>query len=570
VIADQPATEERSPRLVSTPTPILDASPVGHEIPRDPARSTTITTNGGSVNNTIIERILNETEMFQPMLHAIAPIYRVKIKGTPVLALLDTGACQNFLNRDLATRLRLSSKKLPHTYTVMVADGAQLDVNSEVTSNITIGNFTTTAKFHLLDTKYAMLLGMPFLEAHAPEINWRDGNMRIRDRGDVYHIATALCPTKQVSAAPTNSLNELKPVLREIHVDDELRETDIAEFLMAIVDDEVDHDFVTPPAATQQQTPETSTGERPTSVREWPPSGLPREIGNVLREYQDVFPEHLPAKLPPSRAIDHRIDVDETQPPPVAKPYRMSPLEERELQRQLREYLEMGQIEPCSSPYSSAVLFAKKKDGSLRLCVDYRALNKITRKDKYPLPRIDEQLDAMRDSSFFTKLDLISGYHQLRVYKDHVYRTAFTTKFGTYQFKVLPFGLTNAPATFQRLMNELMTDYLRENFVKVYLDDIVIHSRDLNAHADHLRRVLQTFRDQHLYCKANKCLFAKDVIPFCGYLVSASGIRPMPDKLDVLKTWPVPHDVTTLRRFLGFSGFYRRFVKDYAKIVTPL
>jgi len=331
--------------------------------------------------------------------------------------------------------------------------------------------------------------------------------------------------------------------------------TETQYYLAVLETGEMDDDFVHGSEASQEG--------------QWPPRGVPPEIASVLREYADVFPAKLPAGLPPERDVDHRIEIDETVPPPVAKGYRMSPKEEQELQRQLRELLDLGHIERANSPFASAVLFAKKKDGTMRLCVDYRALNQITRKDKYPLPRIDEQIDNMRESTVFSKLDLISGYHQLRVAREHVQRTAFVTRFGTYQFRVMPFGLTNAPATFQRLMNFLFANHL-STFIKIYLDDIVLHSRTLEEHAQHLRAALSILRANKLYCKPPKCIFARSEIPFCGFLVGREGIRPMPEKIEVLRTWPRPRDVQSIRRYLGFVGFYQKFVRNYAKIALPM
>jgi hypothetical protein len=247
----------------------------------------------------------------------------------------------------------------------------------------------------------------------------------------------------------------------------------------------------------------------------------------------------------------------------------MSPLEEEELKRQMQKYLEAGWIEKAQSPFGAGVLFAKKKDGSFRLCIDYRSLNKLTIKDKYPLPRIEECLDEMQGSERFTKLDLASGYHQVRMHPADIQKTAFQTKYGSFQFRVLPFGLCNAPATFQRLMNTVLSPYLNR-CAKAYLDDVVIHSRNAEEHVEDLRRILQLLRENQLFCQLKKCEFDKPEIEFCGFRISKEGIRPQTEKVKLIKAWPTPKNQTDIRAFLGFCGFYRRFIKNFAKIASPI
>ena len=214
------------------------------------------------------------------------------------------------------------------------------------------------------------------------------------------------------------------------------------------------------------------------------------------------------------------------------------------------------------------MLFARKKNGTLRLCIDYRALNKLTLKDKYPLQRIDELLDNMVGANWFSKIDLQQGYHQIRVKKEHVPRTAFQTRYGSFQFRVLPFGLCNAPATFQRTMNNLLTP-CRE-FAEVYIDDIIIHSRTLKEHAEHVRAVLSLLRKENLYAKMKKCAFGLREVEFCGFVVTADGIKSHPDKLKSIREWPEPQNVQETRAFFGLAGFYLRFVKHFAIIAHPI
>ncbi|XP_058216665.1 uncharacterized protein LOC131327526 [Rhododendron vialii] len=226
--------------------------------------------------------------------------------------------------------------------------------------------------------------------------------------------------------------------------------------------------------------------------------GLP----HVVREYEDVFPEELPG-LPPPRELDFTIELQPGTAPISMAPYRMAPAELRELKTQLQELLKKGFIRPSTSPWGAPTLFVKKKEGTLRLCIDYRQLNKITIKNRYPLPRIDDLFDQLRGSTCFSKIDLRSGYHQLRIRDCDILKTAFRTRYGHYEFIVMPFGLTNAPAVFMCLMNQIFTPYL-DKFVVVFIDDILVYSPTEKEHEDHLRIILQVLRDNHLYAKASK------------------------------------------------------------------
>ena len=187
--------------------------------------------------------------------------------------------------------------------------------------------------------------------------------------------------------------------------------------------------------------------------------------------------------------------------------YRQTPDELQETKRQIEEYLAAGHVRPSTSPFGAPVLLVKKKDGSMRMCIDYRGLNKITEKNNFPLPRIDDLHDRLTNAKYFTKLDLFAGYHQIPIKLGDEHKTAFTSRYGTYEFIVMPFGLTNAPATFQTAMNALFYDWL-DDFIIVYLDDILIYSDSLEQHHDHVHRVLQRLCDNKWYCKLKKCDFA--------------------------------------------------------------
>ncbi|KAL4388726.1 hypothetical protein GQ457_09G011400 [Hibiscus cannabinus] len=289
----------------------------------------------------------------------------------------------------------------------------------------------------------------------------------------------------------------------------------------------------------------------------------------VVRDFPDVFPEELPGVPPKRNEVEFGIDVYPGTAPVSMAPYRMAPKELKELKVQLQELLDRGFIRPSVSPWGAPVLFVKKKDGTLRLCIDYRKLNKLTVKNKYPLPRIDDLFDQFRGASVFSKIDLRSGYYQLKVKDSDVFKTAFRTRYGHYEFLMMPFGLTNAPATFMDIMNRVFQPYL-DQFVVVFIDEILVYSKSEDEHEEHLRIVLQTLRENQLYAKFSKCEFWLNEVVFLGHIVSAEGIRVDPKKIEAIMDWKQPKNVSEVRSFLGLAGYYRRFVEGFSIIAAPL
>ncbi|XP_021616670.1 uncharacterized protein LOC110617986 [Manihot esculenta] len=303
---------------------------------------------------------------------------------------------------------------------------------------------------------------------------------------------------------------------------------------------------------------------------EQPPAlELPTAIKQVLDEFSDVMPQELPKRLPPKREVDHHIKLEPGAKPLAGVPYCMASPELEELRRQLRELLDAGYIQPSKAPYGAPVVFQKKKDGSLRMCIDYRALNKVTVKNKYPIPLIADLFDQLGEARWFSKLDLRSEYYQVRIAEGDEPKTACVTRYGSYELRVMPFGLTNAPATFCTLMNKVFQSFL-DRFVVVYLDDIVVYSRTLEEHARHLKQVFKVLRDNELYVKKEKRSFAQQEIPFLGHIVGHGKIRMDESKIRAILDWEPPKKVPELRSFLGLVNYYRRFIKGYSTIAAPL
>ncbi|GJU98976.1 putative reverse transcriptase domain-containing protein [Tanacetum coccineum] len=249
--------------------------------------------------------------------------------------------------------------------------------------------------------------------------------------------------------------------------------------------------------------------------------------------------------------------------------YRLVPSEMKELAKQLQELSDKGFIRPSSSPWGASVLFVKKKDGSFRMCIDYRELNKLTIKNRYPLPRIDDLFDQLQGSSVYSKIDLRSGYHQLLVREKDIPITVFRTRYGHYEFQVMLFGLTNAPAVFIDLMNRVCRTFLNK-FVIVFINDILIYSKNKEEHKEHLRIILELLQKEKLYAKFSKCEFWLDSVKFLDYVINSQGVRVDPAKVEAIKSWSALKSPTEVRQFLGLAGYYRRFIEGFSLIAKPL
>ncbi|XP_048429391.1 uncharacterized protein LOC125472242 [Pyrus x bretschneideri] len=453
------------------------------------------------------------------------------IKNCPVIVLLDSGSSHNFISLSVAKKLGWSVDA-NKSFEVMIANGGTISSKgccSQV--KLQIQQYEYTSDFYVLQLGGCdVVLGAQWLRTLGP-ILWDFDKLKMEfSLGQKHYCISSYPPPSPmtVSACQVERLLSQGPFgMILFFVEPETQ--------VAVVGTLSDH----------QQT----------------------ELDALLSQFAAVF--QTPTTLPPSRSHDHRIPLLEGSKPTSARPYRYGPFQKSEIEKCVQDLLDSGFIRASNSPFSSPVLLVKKKDNSWRMCMDYRALNLLTIKDKYPIPLIDELLDELFGAQFFSKLDLRAGYHQIRVHPSDIEKTAFRTHDGHYEFLVMPFGLTNAPATFQSLMNEIFRPYLRK-FVLVFFDDILVYSPSWAAHLHHLSLVLRILQTHQLFVKKTKCDFGKSQIEYLGHVVSREGVAADPAKLQSIQDWPVPKSVKALRGFLGLTGYYRKFIPNYGKICGPL
>jgi hypothetical protein len=476
------------------------------------------------------------------------------INGHEAVMLVDSGSSGNFISETYAERNKLPVQILSTgAKDVKLADGSRVKTNRQIQNvNVSVESHTEKMDFSILPLgNYDAILGMPWLSTHNPHIDFRQGTVELR--GTSRHILKSVRPDRSHSHRQMNAVENMSNSAKGVNDKSQKKKK-----------------VRTKQFRRKSKVPRvqlTTIGLECQNVNN--PNETESTTAKIMKEFADVFPESLPKTLPPSRDVDHRIELIPDQQPPTRAPYRMSSKELKELKLQLDELLEHKFIQPSQSPYGAPVLFVSKKDGSSRMCVDYRALNKITIKNKYPLPRVEELLDQLREAQVFSKIDLRSGYHQIRIHKDDIQKTAFRTRYGHFEWSVLPFGLTNAPATFMHLMQKLFHPLL-DTCVIVFLDDILVYSKNENEHEQHLKTVLEILRANRLFAKKSKCDFFKDSVSFLGHTVSKQGIYMEQDKMKAIEDWPACKSVTEVRSFLGLAGYYRKFIANFSRISASL
>ncbi len=436
----------------------------------------------------------------------------------PVSVLLDSGSAGNFIAGSLCRQLRLPTSATETVYQVQSITGKPLSRrhvrHSVGPIQLHIGQLHLET-LHLLvleGSTVDIILGRPWLVQHDPILSWRTGE--VLKWGDSC-FSQCFPDLPQPSPSP--------PV----------------------------------PLAINSTSIESPVEKQ--SV----------EIPSCYTPFSDVFCPKRAAQLPPHRPWDCAIDLFPGEPVPRGKIYPLSLPEQKAMEEYIKEALRQGYIVPSTSPAASSFFFVAKKDRGLRPCIDYRALNNITVKFRYPLPLVPAALEHLRGATIFTKLDLHSAYNLIRIRQGDEWKTAFLTPTGHYEYRVMPYGLVNAPSIFQDFMHEVLREFLHR-FVIVYIDDILIYTRSPAEHRHHVAEVLKQLRKFHLFLKAEKCTFHQPTIQFLGYIIDSGGIRMDEGKVEAISSWPIPTTIKELQRFLGFSNFYRRFILNYSTITSPL
>ena len=496
----------------------------------------------------------------------------------PVRMFLDPGSEANLVSRQFLSKSGFSVARDTGQQCIMAAGHVVSCGQQTAPLSVKIGSYRDYVEFTVMDfgeNPYDAILGYEWLDKYNPVVDWNARTVTVARKGKEHCLKGV--PSTPDPEAAEDSAPKLVSAIQFRRI---VRKREEGRRPKPWRSRPVGRK--PPPQPAADDGPSTSgRDENPTEEEEpYMFVAMVRvsdDQGNNVDEIQLLHAKHgrvfvegeLPGMPPIRPGLDHKVDEMPGTRPAARPMFRMSAQELAEVERQIKILLKLGFIRPSVSQYAAPVLFVRKKDGSLRMCIDYRALNKGTIKNQYPLPRIDEVFDEFAGATVFSKLDLASGYHQIRIAPEDIHKTAFRTKFGLYEFTVMPFGLTNAPATFQTLMNRVLAPFLHK-FVVVYLDDILIYSRNREEHRAHVDAVLNTLAQNHLYAKPSKCEFFKEELEFLGHIVSKDGVKVDPKKIKAIVDWPVPQDVKDVRSFLGLANFYRRFVKGFAAIALPL
>jgi hypothetical protein len=418
------------------------------------------------------------------------------------------------------------------------------------------------------------------MSAHFCELSYKDARVTVQLGGKTYSIPAqprdgAVDVASSPDSAPSHGLGE-KDFLTAMQAKRAIRKGKES-FLLYIREGpsgtQADRPEASPPpgCAHPSEASEDLFPDQPTSVPILGGESLvgDSEVESLLQEYSDVL-QDLPAGLPPERAVHHSIPLVPGAQPVHRPSYRMSPQEREVVREYVDKLVKNGWVVPSTSPWGAPILLIPKPDGSMRVCVDYRALNSLTVKNRYALPRVDDLLDSLSGAQVFSALDLASGYWQIRISDNDAAKTGFNTHEGHYEWKVLPMGLCNAPATFQHTMNTIFAGKGLGKFVAVYLDDILVYSRTPEEHVQHLRQVFEVLREHQFYCKPSKCQFAKAELKYLGHIVGRHGLKVDPAKIEKVQNWPRPRTVTKVRSFLGLATYFRRFIQGFSALARPL
>jgi hypothetical protein len=461
-----------------------------------------------------------------------------KSQGKCCKLIIDNGSTDNLVSVEMVEKLGLKRERHPTPYRVSwLQKGHQVLVNEQCKVDFQIGNYKDQVICDVIPMDVChVLLGRPWQYDRSVMYNGRENTFALEKEGR-RHI---LIPLKDEKVEEQSSSKVL--LVKE------------KEFLEQLQEDEVSFAVI---------------GKPRTVITNTRIDELPIEVQKLLDEYVDIVVDDLPDELPPIRSISHHIDLIPGASLPNKAAYRMTPAENAEISRQVQQLLDKGLVRESLSPCAVPTVLSPKKGGEWRMCTDSRAINKITIRYRFPLPRMDDLMDCLSGSNYFSKIDLKSGYHQIRMREGDEWKTTFKTNTGLYEWLVMPFGLTNAPSTFMRLMNEVLKEFIGK-FVIVYLDDILVFSKTKEEHIRHLNLVLKRLHDEKLLINLKKCFFMKEELIYLGFVISQEGLKMDPEKIKAITDWPSPRNIHEVRSFHGLASFYRKFIRNFSGICAPI
>jgi hypothetical protein len=457
-----------------------------------------------------------------------------KLDKLDVVTFVDSGANGNFITEDFVRSHDLSNKVIESEKEYKLGDLSKGRSRGYLIMDMEISGRTSKIKLSLIPrSKHQVILGRLWLYNNHATVDCRTGLITLQTKGGY----------------KKNKLRKVKT----------LSSRQTAELLRQFDSGDIDYDVL-----------ELNWLDLASKSKQSTSKEFDAHLTKLVEKYQDTMTDELPKELPPKRSIDHRIQLTDETVFPHKPTYRLSFKEMDALKSMIEEMLKNKWIRPSTSPYGAPVMLVSKKEkDTFRLVVDYRQLNNITVKNRYPLPRQDEMMARLHGAKFFSKLDLKSGYYQIRMHPDDIHKTAFRTRYGHFEWMVVPMGLTGSPGTFMGLMNEVFKDYT-DLFVLCFMDDILIYSKTEEEHLEHLEKVFEVLRKHQLYAAPSKCEFAKSELDFLGHTVTQNGLKMDSKKTEAISTWPEPKTVGELRCFIGMVIYYRQFIPGFARLMEPI
>ncbi len=513
-------------------------------------------------------------------------------QGAPCRVLFDTGALDapGFISTRLVEKLQMKSSVKPTgSQEVFAFDGNySLKSSGILEGRLRMSGVREKVNLHVLDLDdtFDIILGEQYMSTHNCSLCYSEGRILIDSGGKRYSVPTLCTGTDGIpSSCGGFGSGNTKSVAPDIHRLNPARFLRIAQVKRALRTRRKVYFVQVRAGKPDWHNAHDGQADRsPTQGpgHDWYPEQPESEptvggadviersvIDRLVHRFGDVF-QDLPPGSPRERPVAHSIPLVEGAQPFFRRSYRLSPDERAVVQEYVQKLLVNGWIRPSTSPWGAPILLVPKPDGTMRVCVDYRGLNALTVKNRYALPRVDDLLDSLSGAKVFTALDLASGYWQIKISEEDSVKTGFNTHEGHYEWKVLPMGLSNAPATFQHMMNTIFAGKGLGKFVAVYLDDILIYSKSPEEHLQHLEQVFEVLREHSFYCKPSKCHFAKSELKYLGHIVGVDGIKVDPAKIAKVAEWPVPKSVGEVRSFVGLATYFRRFIQGFSTIARPL